>query len=160
MGGKASRDKGARGELHLCAYLRALGYDARRVIRTRAVSGYEGDVVPDVEVLQDGEVLYTFESKFSKDKYKPVYDLFYGCRADKAGVYRFSLPGGPCVALGTDFEQVKCASGAHFPTIPLDGSQSTLSHMRITRLQNLLKGAQFLAVRNNNKPLIFIRFWG
>lgn len=159
MGGKASRDKGARGERNLALYLRGLGYDARRVIRTRAVSGYASDVVPDIEVIKDGQVLYTFESKFSKDKYKGVYELFYSCRTGKEGVYRFSLPGGPCIAIGTDFEEVRKAAGEHFPTIPLDGSPSTLAHMRVTCLEKLLKGAQFLAVRNNNRPFIFIRFW-
>lgn len=154
-----SRRKGARGELNLVMHLRLLGYDARRVIRTRAVSGYENDVVPDVIATKDGKE-YTFENKSRKDAYKTIYELYNRLKSD--GVYRFQIPSGTeplHVAIGEDFEEVKRAHDVHFVTIPLDGSQTTLTHMRITRLQALLKGAQFLCIKDNGRKPLFIRFW-
>jgi hypothetical protein len=160
MGGKMSRDKGARGERSLVMHLKLLGYDARRVIRTRAVGGYAGDVVPDVEVLENGAVKYTFESKYRKDAYKSIYELYNKLKSN--GVYRFQVPQTPTplyVAIGEDFEEVKKAHDVHFESLSLNGSQATLAHMRITRLQVLLKGAQFLVIRDNGKKPLFIRYW-
>lgn len=157
--GLRSRRKGSRGELNLVMHLRLLGYDARRVIRTRAVSGYENDVVPDVIATKDG-VEHTFENKSRKDAYKSIYEL-YNKLKDK-GVYRFQIPQSPTplyVAIGEDFEEVKKAHDVHFQMLSLNGSETTLAHMRITRLQVLLKGAQFLCIKDNGKKPLFIRFW-
>jgi Holliday junction resolvase len=159
MGGLMSRRKGARGELSLCLYLNLLGYDARRVIRTRAVKGYENDVVPDVIATKDG-VEYTFESKYRKDAYKSIYTLYN--KLQTGGVYRFQVPQTPSplyVAIGEDFEEVKRSHDVHFYSLSLNGSDNTPVHMRITRLQALLKGAQYLCIKDNNKKPLFIRFW-
>jgi len=159
MGGRMSRNKGARGERSLVMHLNLLGYDARRVIRTRAVGGYENDIVPDVIATKDG-VEYTFESKYRKDAYKSIYELYN--KLKMGNVYRFQIPQSPTplfVAIGEDFEEVKKAHDVHFQSLPLDGSQTTLAHMRITRLQVLLKGAQFLCIKDNGKRPLFIRFW-
>lgn len=160
MGGKSSRDKGARGERNLVMHLALLDYDARRVIRTRAVGGYENDVVPDVIATKDG-VEYTFENKYRKNAYKTIYDLYDKESTDN--VYRFAVPQSPeplCVAIGTDFEEVKIHSDVYFTSVSLDGSVSTRTYMRILRLRELLKGAQFLVIKDNGKPPLFLRFWG
>lgn len=154
-----SRNKGARGERSLVMHLNLMGYDARRVIRTRAVKGYENDIVPDVIATKDG-VEYTFENKYRKDAYKSIYALYNQMKSD--GVYRFQLPQTPgplYVAIGEDFEEVKKAHDVHFYRLSLDGSETTLAHMRITRLQALLKGAQYLCIKDNGKKPLFIRFW-
>lgn len=155
-----SREKGARGERSLCMHLNLLGYDARRVIRTRAVGGYEHDVVPDVIATKDG-IEYTFEHKYRKDEYKSIYTLYH--RLQSGGVYRFQIPQQPnalLVSIGENFEEVKKSHDVYFPALSLDGSETTLAHMKITRLRSLLKGAQYLVIKINNKKPLFIRFWG
>lgn len=156
MGGRMSRNKGARGERSLCLHLNLLGYDARRVIRTRAVRGYENDVVPDVIAVKDGAE-YTFESKYRKNSYATIYKLYEKERYS-GHVYRFSISdAGPYVAIGSDFEEVRKSRDVQFRQIQTEGDLKT--HLRIVRLSELLKGAQFLCIKDNGFYPLFIRFW-
>jgi len=152
MGGLMSRRKGATAERALCMQLRLLGYDARRVIRTRAVSGFEGDIVPDVEVWENGEVKYTFESKARQNAYSKIYELYE--KEKMNGVCRFVM-NGQFVAIGTDFEEVKKPHDVHFIRI-----EETPSTRKLFGLRKLLKGAMFLVIRDNRKKPLFLRFWG
>lgn len=150
--GMMQRRKGARGELSLCLHLNLIGYDARRVIRTRAVKGYEKDVVPDV-IATRNEIEYTFECKFSANRFKSVYALFE--KEAPGGSLAFTLSSeGPYVAMSTDFEKIRGASSHHFLFL-----EPTKTVQKIVRLQKLLKGAQYLAIKQNNKPFLFLRFW-
>lgn len=158
MGGRMSRNKGARGERSLCMHLNLLGYDARRVIRTRAVKGFEKDNVVDVEIWEGGEVRYTFESKSRKNSFTTIYKLYEKERCGQS-VCRFNI-GGQLVAIGSDFEEVKKTSDVHFRAlVPLD-RRDALTHQRLLNLRKLLKGAMFLTIKDNGKFVLFLKFWG
>lgn len=156
MSGRMSRNKGARGERSLALHLNLIGYDARRVIRTRAVGGYENDVVPDVIATKDG-VEYSFESKYRKNSFKTVYKIYEKFRT--GNVYRFAMsPQGPHIAIGTDFEEVRRGHDTHFAEIT-GTLQEFMTHQKIMNMHKWLKGAQYLAIKDNCKKPLFIRFW-
>ena len=140
-------------------HLRLMGFDARRVIRTRAVGGFEKEVVPDVEVYERGEIKYTFESKLRKNAFSAIYKIYEKERGAQR-VYRFSMSSlGPYVAIGTDFSEVKKSQDVHFRNLVLTDSREIRTHNRIVKLRELLKGAQFLAIKDDGKPILFIRYW-
>lgn len=155
MGGRMSRNKGARGERSLCMHLNLLGYDARRVIRTRAVRGYENDVVPDVIAVKDGIEL-TFECKSMKQRFQSIYKLYEKERGGEK-VCRFHI-GDRLIILGTDLEEIRKTRDIHFRAlIPSDGREASI-HRKLVNLEKLLKGAMFLACKDNSKYFLFIRF--
>lgn len=156
MGGKASRDKGARGERSLCMHLNLNGYDARRVIRTRAVAGYQDDVVPDVIATKGGLEL-TFENKARKCSFTTIYKLYEKERGGDR-VCRFNI-GGKLLSIGTDLEEVRRTTDVHFRTlVPHDGLQAKIQQ-RLLNLSKMLKGAMFLVIKDNNKYPLFIRYF-
>lgn len=155
--GKASRDKGARGERSLCLHLNLLGYNASRVIRTRAVKGIENDVVPDVIANIDG-IEETFESKVRKCSFQTIYRVYEKYR--EGNVYRFALgSGGPYVSVGSDLMEVRKCQDVHFRNLTLDALREVKTHQRILSLRSLLKGAGVLAIKDNNCYWLFLRFW-
>lgn len=154
MGGKKSRDKGARGERSLCMHLNMLEYDARRVIRTRAVGGYEKDVVPDVIATKDGRE-YTFEMKRRKNAFTTIYKLYQAERGD-CHIHRFNFDG--CISIGSDFDLVRDSGSQHFRTILPDDPKVKI-YKRIQNLRKLLKGAQYLVIQDNNAYKLFLRFF-
>lgn len=157
--GSAQRRKGASGERSLVMHLRLLGYDARRVIRTRAVSGYENDVVPDVIATRPGDPLeLTFENKCSKDAYKSIYDLYNKERIVGLSVCRLSIEG-KLVAIGTDLEEVRKHRDVYFTRREPVGGREVKTFRRLLNLKKLLKGAMFLVVKNNNQAPLFLRYW-
>lgn len=156
MGGRMSRNKGARGERSLCMHLNLLGYDARRVIRTRAVGGYANDVVPDVIAVKDG-IEYTFESKYKKNGYQTIYKLYEKERCGE-NVCRLNL-GTRLVVIGSDFEEVRKSRNVHFRApVPLD-KREALTYQKLLNMEKLLKGAMFLAIKDNNFYPLFIRYF-
>lgn len=154
MQGRGCRVKGAQGERNLVYHLRKLDYDARRVILTRQVGGYSNEVVPDVIATKD-TIRHTFEVKLRAH----AFDWIYKITGDFNATHRFSLDG-VLVAFGKDFEDVKSAMGVTphiFRSIPPNEERP---YRRILALREWLKGADFLVIRGNNKPFIFIKYWG
>jgi hypothetical protein len=136
-------------------HLNLIGYDARRVIRTRAVGGYESDVVPDVIAVKDG-IEYTFESKYRKNGYQTIYRLYERERCGQ-NVCRFHI-GTKLVVIGSDFEEVRKTGDIHFRAlVPLRGQDAKI-YQGLLNLEKLLKGAMYLVVKDNGKYPLFIRF--
>ena len=155
MGGRMSRNKGASGERNLVMHLRLLGYDARRVIRTRAVSGYENDIVPDVIATLDKEE-FTFESKWRTSAYKTLYKVYDDLKIE--GVMRLAL-GTTNVAVSENFELVRNFRDVYFHRYEIAGPMKR-TFQQLLNMRKLLKGAQFLVVKDNHKKPLFIRYWG
>lgn len=149
--GRGCRQKGARGELSLVYHLRKLDYDARRVICTRQVSGLEQQIVPDVIATKDGQE-YKFEVKLRATKFKKLYELLGATNATQR-----VLVDGVAIAFGKDFEDVKNITDQYFPLVIGDVAKR---YRKLLKFRAWLKGADFLAVRGNNKPFVFLRYWG
>lgn len=98
--GRASRQKGMRGEYVLRDHLRSLGKDAVRVPLSGASEGFKGDVV----IQSTGE---TFEMKSRKCSFGTIYSAYFMMKGPKDKL-AFNLDG-VCIAIGTSFEEVKAA---------------------------------------------------
>jgi Holliday junction resolvase len=148
MGGKASRDKGSRGELIVRDYMIALGYTAYRVPLSGASQGFKGDVV----ATKDGKTL-VLEVKFRKDEYKSIYALIdsfddnsdIGLQGEK----------GELVTLGYSIESVLIQNYYHNYNV-LDVNPKALR--KLVGLKKLLGTADILVLKINNKPLLFVKY--
>jgi len=158
--GKFSRSKGCREERHLAHYLRTLGYDSSRVPLSGAMEGYKFDVT-----AAKGDTRFQFELKTSANKFRMVYDLFdKHCNTDKIMLFHLE---GVIVMISPDFEQMlKSLSGVLFQTV--DTTNLTKAELRsyraITSMRKHLvkptgEKADFLVIKNNHKPLLFLRYW-
>lgn len=159
MGGKFSREKGRRNEQQLVLYLASRHYTAERVLRQYQASG-----LPDVIATKAGRS-YSFEMKARKDSFKRIYELYYRMRdPDKA--IRFTIgPLGPMVAMSTELESIVDEENNNktFREVVLDATGPGLKdlkvYIRIAGLVSLKQTADFLVIKDNCQPRIFMRFW-
>ncbi len=155
MGGAMSRNKGRRGEQQLVLHLAKLGFKAERILRQYQESGQ-----PDVVATRDGKT-YTFENKCRRDSFKSIYGLYYSER-DPNKVLCFLLsPGSTAVAVSSDVDALLAPDLSFlnltvFPPSP----QHLKVYKRIVTLNALRQSADFLVLRDNQKPSLFLRFWG
>ncbi len=71
MGGKFSRDKGARSERELVNMLKGWGYEAKRVPLSGAAEGFKGDVL----FRRPGDPVWqTIEAKVRANGFKQIYE--------------------------------------------------------------------------------------
>jgi hypothetical protein len=141
MGGKASRDKGSRGELIVRDYMIALGYTAHRVPLSGAAQGFKGDVV----ATKDGKTL-VLEVKFRKDEYKQIYAL-----VDSKFPGGITHDGREGIAIGYDLNTV--LNETVYSLI-----QPTRTTRKLAGLKKLLGTADILVLKINNKPLLFVKY--
>lgn len=157
MGGRASRQKGIRNEYVLRDYLRNLGYEAVRVPLSGASEGFKGDVI----ARKDG-IEYTFEMKARRDAFKRIYHVYSQMLLQDASVVRFTIDQ-TSIAMGTSFEEVKKPNGT-FPKLIFAWEsilkQNTRTFSKIFNLRKLLGESEYLVIRDNNRPMLFLRYWG
>lgn len=137
-------------------YLRERGYEAMRVPLSGASEGFKFDVLAE----KDG-AKYSFEVKARKEVFGMIYELYYKLR-DELNVLRFTSESGKqCVALGMEFDEIKkpnCTfpSPDHYSFHP----KALKTFNRILRMQEWLQGADYLVIKGNSRPLLFLRYWG
>lgn len=146
MSGTSSRNKGKRGEYLVRDYFRSLGFTANRVPSSGAATGFPGDVEV---VTHDGKFLVEVKSR--QNNFKSVYDLFSACAI--GGVLSFTHRG-ICVDIVDSFSNFP-KSNIYYSVLTEVKTQ-TLN--KILNMQKLLKGCQYLVVKDNNKPLLFLRY--
>lgn len=149
MGGRASRQKGMRGEYLVRDYFRDRGWTANRVPSSGAAEGFKGDI----ELTKEGKTL-TAEVKFRKDAFTTIYallDSYKGLlKASIANVYVIS---------SYEFRDLGFSEATNIQLF--EGLDSkTPGAKKLKGLLGLVKTCDFLVIKQNNKPLIFIRFWG
>jgi hypothetical protein len=149
--GRFSRDKGRRGEQQLVIFLSKLGYKAERVLNQAHTAGLY-DVLA---VSRDGK-RYSFELKTYKEAFKSIYTYYgvYGKDEQTIGV----LLAEGCVAMSTDF--TKLLTGIQ--DIRFYAPTSAFEKRMARKLLNLniKRGkADFLCLKDNNKPRLFLRYW-
>ncbi len=156
MGGAFSRSKGRRNEQQLVLYLAKLFYKAERILRQYQFSGQ-----PDVKATKDftsGEQTFTFEMKARRASFKAIYDLYYKNRDD--GVLTFCVGvNGTAVAISTDFEKLHTARHMYFANALEADKKDLKVYLRIAKMAEIKQGADFLVLKDNNKPMLFMRFW-
>jgi Holliday junction resolvase len=158
--GKASRDKGKRGEYNLRDYLRKQEWKADRVPSSGAAQGFKGDV--KATHAKHGEKL--FELKCRKETFKKIYELYYAHVA-KAGDDLLAVampePGMQhvCVNISTSLEAV--LGGADHHVLPQHHplyAQYGRTFRKIANLEKLLGESDILVLRDDRQAFLFIRF--
>jgi hypothetical protein len=149
MGGKYSRDKGARNERLVRDYFRGLGLVCDRVPLSGASQGFKGDLRV---ALPSGQVLYP-EIKARKQEFKTVYELL-----GKANARAFDF-GGQLVLLSREFAGL----GYLYPVTPVFFPEPVPPKSRGGRkllgLKKLLKGCDFLVIKDDRQQPLFIRYY-
>lgn len=145
MGGRASRQKGMRGEYSARDLFRSWGWEADRVPASGAAQGFKGDL----RIRKNGLELKV-EVKNEEASYTSLYKLL-----DTTGAASLIEAPNMMVLLSYNFEDLGLESGSSFAK-PVDlkspGVKKTIG------MYALVKGCDFLMVKNNNKPFIYIRY--
>lgn len=155
MGGKASRDKGKRGEYGLRDHFRDLGYEAIRVPLSGASEGYKGDVVAS----KDGKEI-TLELKCRKNQFKSIYAILDTLSPEVIGLWYNTPSDGALVGLSYSFEALASFNG------PYTSTESWIKQFpnykrvlkKIITLRKLVVDCDYLAIKNDRKPFIFLKF--
>lgn len=157
--GKASRDKGKRGEYVVRDALRAAGFQAERVPLSGAFAKYEigegKNYAGDVRATRDGRE-WLFEVKVRKDSFKSIYNLFEAMGPNNIGLQitpeeLVTITCDPLLAIGNPhafIERSVLFRNAHRRVF-----------QKILKMRELLKGADILVIKDDHKPLLWIRYW-
>lgn len=151
MGGRMSRNKGKQNEYLVRDYFRSLGFIANRVPSSGASQGFKGDITLEKEGLK-----LKCEVKVRENEFKTIYALCDDLHSDPL-----------CLMLGTRYAVIsRDFNSLGFGTdriawpifIMPDGDKRIRTVKKIFNLERLVKECDFLAVRINYKPFLFIRF--
>lgn len=151
MGGLMSRRKGTRVEYEVRDYFRNLGYTADRVPFSGSAQGFKGDV----KVIADGTP-FLVEVKARKEEFKKIYVVYANLKSpnDRMGI----VHNGVCIDVSTDFTQV-VHNNRFYEQLT---SALELEHKRglhqLVKLKEVVKECQYLVLKDNNKPLLFVRY--
>lgn len=148
MNGRSSRNKGKRGEYEVRDHLRGYGLQAHRVPSSGAAQGFKGDVVAKDKNNKE----YVFEVKLRKEGFKTVYTL-YESKKDDNGIFSVWYNN---TGITIANNAIKALDNSFYKDLSSDIKTQTLN--KIYNLQKFLKGAHVLVIKDNNKPLLFIRF--
>lgn len=156
--GKFSRDKGRRNEYALRDHLRKLGFEAVRVPLSGSSEGFKYDIVAS----KDG-VHYTFELKARKDSFKKIYQFFNLCKThDSLRLYYPETK--DCVSITSNFMNFINTPLQDLTTIytvadPINFDGLSLRSLnKVITLKQYLQGAQFLVIKDDHQPLLFLKY--
>ncbi len=152
--GRFSRMKGRRGEQQLVLYLAKLNYKAERILRQYQEAGQA-----DVKAEKDGKTL-TFENKCRRESFKSIYDLYYKERGEN-GLLCFAMGStATAVAVCSDLEALLGPDLSFRNLVLFPPTDKHLKvYNRIVALSALKQSADFLVIKDNNKPRLFLRYW-
>ena len=119
---------------------RELGWKADRVPASGASQGFKGDVV----VSKDG-LKYVVEVKLRDNKFKSLYEYIY---KSEDVILNNTLH------CSTNLSHIVDYDGVFWLEF------GKVTEKLVTRLLNLKKNADILVIKDNNKPLVYIRQYG
>ncbi len=155
MSGRMSRNKGRREEQQLVLALSVKGFKAERILRQYQEAGQ-----PDVKATREGKTI-TLEMKSRGHSFSRIYDLYYKERAED-GFLGIALEGRTC-AISTDIEVLLESPSFYFVKSDDLVKSDPKNRLIIARLFGSLfamkQTADFLVIRDNNKPRIYLRYW-
>lgn len=154
-----SRNKGRRGEYLVRDHLKACGYDAVRVPLSGASQGFKGDVIAYIP----GKEELTFEVKLRKNTFQRIYKFYDFMTRDKP--FRFT-PREPdpklAYAASMSKHPVDLITETDDTTYRLLTEPEMKEHKRairqIGKLRELVKDADILVIKDDHKPLLYIRY--
>lgn len=153
MGGRASRQKGSRGEYLARDLFRSMGWEADRVPASGAAQGFKGDL----RIRKFG-IERTVEVKNEKYTYKTVYE-FLDAFTGEGGAMVCSGP--LTVHLSYNFNDLGLAPLGDFTAKSSALVSAKFKGVkRILGMAKLVKSCDLLMVKNNNRPFIFLRYRG
>lgn len=148
MSGLYSRNKGKRNEYLLRDLLRSQGWVADRVPSSGAAQGFKGDIRAS---KGDCEVL--LELKARANSFSKLYKM-----AETGGLGAYAHNQG-CVILEPTLDRVLESPLAFYPPREF-GEHAVKGVETAMKLKKLLGESQILVVRDDRKPMIFIRYVG
>lgn len=150
MGGRAARQKGSRVELLVRDKLREQGFEADRVPLSGAAQGFKGDVRYKL-----GSVEGSVEVKARRSEFNSIYQLYTKITSSELPYSQaFGLYiDGKYVAIGTSPAGILDNQYAYTP-LP----SSTRGVKKLLSLEKLLGTSDMLAIKGDNKPILFLRF--
>lgn len=137
-----------RGEYAVRDILRKEGWECDRVPSSGAAEGFPGDL----RATKGPETLLV-EVKSRAESFKSTYDLFYKYQVDGVTCLSCGDPTSPALVRISLTASGALASAGYFTFIPANRSVR-----KLLNLQKLLKECGLLAVRDNNRPFLFIRY--
>lgn len=140
-----SRSKGLRNEYLVRDYFRSIGYRADRVPSSGASQGFKGDI----RVISDSGNEFLVEVKSRKDEFKNIYVYLENICVPLKVFYKDVL-----IIASFTFSDVVPQPSETYPMIK--GNSAGLD--RILRLKKYVKDCDYLVIKDDRKPLIFIRF--
>jgi len=156
---KAQKTKGRNQEYVLRNHLRALGWEAERVYASGAIKGLPGDV----KATKAPYGTKLFEMKSRKDLFKSIYVLYeehIKTKGDDVMSIAISEAKYLCLNLSSSLE---AALGAVDHHINMELHPLYKKHKRtfgkIKNLEKLLGEADVLAIKDDRRPLLFIRYY-
>lgn len=152
MGGRASRQKGMRGEYGLRDYFRARGWKSDRVPSSGAAEGFKGDVVLEKE----GKRLVA-ELKVRESEFKSIYAKFHQGMTDYGCVVRDL--GAMGAVLSYDFDKIGYTPGSPLQMLALRTDILDRTDKKLLGLHKFVKTCDFLVIKIDRRPFIFIRYY-
>jgi hypothetical protein len=144
-GGRSSKGKGSRVERVVRDYFRALGYISDKMPLSGAMKGYEGDV----KITRPGHKPELIEVKSRATQFESIYQLM-GTNLEVAFAH-----GNRLIHMSYHFENL-LKTEVYFSTL---GHVSTNRVMdKILKMEEYLKGSDYLVIKGDYKPLLFIRY--
>ena len=151
--GLRSRRKGQRVEYLVRDTLRKEGFDADRVPASGAAQGFKGDI----RAIKDGKT-YLIEVKSRQDSFTKAYEfacaLHMGAKGTKlCGGYS---PQAGQVEIGYSMSDLIAPSGAIVLISPTHEQYKLF--LSVLKLESLLGLSDILVLKDDRKPLLFLRF--
>ncbi len=152
-----SKSKGRRNEYCLRDHLRTMGWTSERVPMSGAVASMPGDVW-----ATKGDRRILFEMKSRKDAFKRIYELYYATiKATQSDVLAVAMSCGTryCVTISASLDSVLAGADVHeLAHNHCMYKKYKRTFGKIANLEKLLGTAEILAIKDDRKPLLFLRF--
>lgn len=165
MGGAFSRNKGARVERLIIDNLRKIGYTAYRVPLSGASMGDKGDIKVEIpnsrygDRPMDAKFLYG-EAKARGSDFDRIYVLFDSLRGmDDTTAINY---GDTNIVISHRFDAlglIGSGDAVDFKTFTSSFRGVIRTIQKLCNLKELLKGCDFLVLKGNNKPLLYVRYY-
>lgn len=155
--GKMQRRKGTRGEYLFRDIVRSFGYVADRVPLSGSAQGFPGDV----RFSKEGKT-FTAEIKLRKNNFQRIYTLYD--KFKNLDYLALSIEGN-LIGMSYDFPVAMAITGAmsitgcYLPPEEFEGWKPYVrTFSKILNLKKLLGGCDVLAIKDDHRPFLYIRY--
>lgn len=159
MSGRYSRNKGKRTEYTVIDYFRQLGYTAFRVPLSGSAQGDKGDIKIEIpnsrygDRPMDAKFLYA-EVKCRAEGFETIYK-----NKDKLLLDGIAIDNTLVVVKDNFSDLGLLGESVAFNFRNMDDIIIEKTRKKIARMKELLKGCDFLIIKSDRKPLLFLRYF-